>query len=871
MHSSGRPEEVPGIQSPTRLMRSRINERLEHATRFPVTLIAAPAGFGKSVALRDFLATSGLQAITCDVRREDGTLLAFVRHLSESFSSLAPGALASFPAMQERVLAAEEPVRQLSDWFCEHLKSASGTIAIDDLHYAATDPASIALLADVIERTSERIKWIIAARSDVGLPIATWIAYGRMDIPLSEDDLRFTTEEALAAAETADGVINEQEIESLRQLTEGWPVALTIALRTRTHSRDLRSAASGTREMVFRYLAEQIFGKLTPDQKAFALATSVLFQFDVPAIESYGKSLNWFYEFRRNIAFLNEPSPGVYRYHDLFREFLETELRRNGEQDWKRAVKTAAAYLESRGSDSLALALFTRAAEVAEISRVIRKSGFSLFERGEADVLATALETLPEPAIEHDAVALGLNAMIQAARGRFEIAEPGFVRAIAQAADDKATQCAILQRYAIELIRHERDCIALLEPLAMDGEVPNSARIQLLATLATAYAHADQHERAAEIINRALELADPSLDSAILARLYQQAGYIFHFKGPFEKSKSYAARAVELALQHNLFELAARAYSVLYAVAYENDDIAESLLILERLDECARKAASIQPRIFALVTMYELQAERGDAEALEQLGSRLREYEAAMPRWRAESLLPAQALQAAWNGEFRRAFVLLDGTAPNLGTAERRALRNAEIAVYAYAAGLRDEGDVALQNADSALASSGAITRRSLRSSIILALAELVRGKSTAAHRRLVQVEHDVPPELARIRMLAKAIRDLYQVQNAQKDVSTLASTKDRLRANHLGGMAKLLTVLPFATEQGHGYALLTASERAILQLLAGGASTKDVASQTQRSPHTVDTHIRSICRKLACSGRREAVALALRSGWVES
>ncbi len=182
------------------MIRARINERLERAARFPVTLIVAPAGFGKSSALRDFLAASGLDAVQYDVRREDNTLLAFVHRLSEALESVAPTALAAFPSIQERVLAGAEPVRQLSDWFAEHLKGVSRTIVIDDLHYAAADPASIALLADLVERCSGRIRWIVAARSDAGLPIGTWIAYGRMDLPLGEDDLRFTTQEALNAA-----------------------------------------------------------------------------------------------------------------------------------------------------------------------------------------------------------------------------------------------------------------------------------------------------------------------------------------------------------------------------------------------------------------------------------------------------------------------------------------------------------------------------------------------------------------------------------------------------------------------------------------------------------------------------------------------
>ena len=150
--------------SAPRLMRARINDRLAQAARLPVTLIVAPAGFGKSVALRDFIETSRLEAVRYDVPREDTTMLAFVRGLSEALKPVAPSAFAAFGTMQQRVLAADEPVRQLVEWFAEHLKRTVCTIVIDDLHHAAADENTIALLSNLIDRTTGRIKWIIAAR-----------------------------------------------------------------------------------------------------------------------------------------------------------------------------------------------------------------------------------------------------------------------------------------------------------------------------------------------------------------------------------------------------------------------------------------------------------------------------------------------------------------------------------------------------------------------------------------------------------------------------------------------------------------------------------------------------------------------------------
>jgi LuxR family maltose regulon positive regulatory protein len=856
----------------SRLMRARINQRLERASRFPVTLIVAPAGFGKTVALRDFIETARLNVLKYDVRRDDGSLLAFVRRLSETLEQVAPTALAAFASMQERVLAADEPVRQLSDWFVEHLKSVECTIVIDDLHYAATDPASIALLADVIERTGEHIRWIIAARSDVGLPVATWIAYGRMDLPVGEDELRFTIDEALAAADETQSEIDPQEIEALRQLTEGWPVALTIALRTRTHSADLRSASSGTREMVYRYLAEQIFARLSPEQRSFALSTSVFTAFDSGIVADLGWSLESLAALRARVAFLNEIAPGEFRYHDLFRDFLETELRRLGESAWSQALHAGAALLEKRGDHAGALVLYTKARATADLSRLIRASGFSLFERGESEHLAAAIEAIPDEMRRTDATLLGLEATIEAGRGRFELAEPRFLAAIEKSGADQAHRSALAARYAIELVRHGRDCVAFLEPYAKDESLDKALRIPLLGTLATAYAGSGRRDLATVTIERALQMLDPSMNNELPARLYQQAAYVYHFGPSFERAKKYAKLAIDLALRQNLYEVAARAYSALYTVAYnETSNPLECLSILERLDECARKAASLQAHLYVLITSYEIEVERADDDALQRLDAALRENESALPHVRSEAFLPADALRAAWSGDFARAFRLLENTAADLSESDRRTLRWSEIALYAFAAGLHDEGNVAVHEWANAMQACKEPSRRTIRSHVFMALAEMVRGHSSAAHRHLTEADRAIEGPMTRMRALVSAVRTVHRVQLGQAESSGFANALERLRAEQFGGIARLLESIALPGGSADRYGALTPAEREILQLLARGASTKDVAAQTGRSPHTVDTHIRSICKKLECGSRREAVALATTAGWVHA
>jgi len=851
----------------TRLLRARVNDRLARAARFPVTLIVAPAGFGKSVALRDFIQTARIDAVRYDVARDDRTLMAFAHGLSAALKPVTETADAAFPAMQQRLMGVADPVPELGDWFGEHLKRTVCTIVIDDLHYAAADPDAVRVLVDLVERTGDRIRWIIATRSDAGLPIASWIGYGRMDLPVGEDDLRFTADEALATADDAAAGADPGEVEALRELTAGWPIALSIALRTRTHAADLRAAASGTREMVYRYLAEQVFAGLTRAQQRFLMRTSVFATFDGAIAEAFGATPEFLDELRGRVAFLSTTTATEYRYHDLFREFLERELRRAGATDWFAAHAAAGEVLERRrGGDASALALYTKVGAVEPIVRVIERNGIALLERGEGETVAAALEAIP-PERAATAAVIGVRAMLDANRARFDVAESGFVAAI-QRASELELRVALVHRYAIELVRQDRPCVDLLEPYSRDETLPLELRVPILGTLATAYVRAARVDDALATIRRALDLLEP-LGDDVRARLYQQAAFVYQFAPAHERVRTYASLAVELAAAHGLYEVAARAYSVLYTITHdEDDDPIATLAILDKLEECARKGASRQARVFGLIASYAVEVERGDVDAMDRIEHEL-DDRAVPASARAQGLLPAHAMRYACDGEFRRAYDQVAGTAQTQASDERRALRGAEIALYAFAAGLHAEGEEALREAAAALDRCTRPTLRIVRSHLVIALAELVRGRSSAAHRALAEAEKSTTPQMRRLRALAHAVRAMERVQLGQAEPATLAAALERLRAEHFGGMARLLAALPVARGEEPGYAQLTPSEREILQLLAKGASTKDVANRTGRSPQTVDTHIRSICRKLNCSGRREAIALATGAGWV--
>lgn len=848
-------------------MRTRVNERFAGAARFPIALVVAPAGYGKSVALGDFLSSEPIEAVRFDVRREDDTFLAFVRRLCDAIEPLAPKAASSFAAFQEHVLAAGEPARLACDWLAEHLKLASGAIAIDDLHFAAGDPSTMAFVSYLMERTSDRIRWIVASRSDGGLPVATWLAYGRMERPIDADDLRLTLDEAVEAANVHDASIPLDVVERLWHLTQGWPVAFAIALRTRAPAGELRGAA--TREMVYRYLAEQVLSHVSSAQSDFLLSTSVFATFDMSIAQRLGGTVEFMAELRQGVAFLTETAPGEYRYHDLFRDFLESELRRRGDDAWRAALISGGTLLEERHRAAAALALYTKAEEYRSMLRIVERDGFALFERGQADTLSTALRALPDEVRRASAAALGLQATIEAARGLFDPANRGFIAAI-ERADRDDLRLTLVHRYAIELVRQGGDCIGLLDVHANDERAPAALRAPLLGTLATAYTRAARADEALRTIATALDLMEPAAADEIRARLYQQAAYVHSQESDYDAARRYATLAVDLALAHDLYDVAVRAYSVLYQIAWDDaDDPIACLAILDKLLDCARKGASTQGILFGLMAGYGIEADRGDEAALDRIEKQLAEIPGVLPQTRNERLLSI-AQRAGWHGEFQQAYALV-AQAGDLQNDEWRADHFANAALYACAAGMHEEVRLAIAAASAALARWGRPTRTALVARLFLVFAELLRARPAAAHRHLTYVRRNLDSAMHRLAAFAQAATVYYRRAVGQSDPEHVAVALERLRAEHYGGIARLLEALPFPKGAAGGYATLTAAEREILQMLAAGKSTKDMARRTSRSPRTIDTHIRSICKKLGCHSRRAVVALAIGSDWIRS
>ncbi len=860
------------------VVRERLLDRFDAAAAYRIVLVAAPAGFGKSVAVRHYLEQRRVEHVRCALRREHDTLLGVLAAFAAAVERIAPNMLHAYSSFYSNVEQSPTIARGIAQWIATMLKSYRGAIFIDDMHHARNDPRVAEMLMEVVELTHGDVRWFFAARDPQAFPVATWLAYGAIDVPIDEADLRLTFDEALAAARAVDVSLADDTLRDLLALTDGWATAFAFALRVSTRTSELAHVALGTREMIYAFLAEQVFRSLDDADRDFLLRTAPLPALDLRVLReaAFEDPLATIERLRRTTSFVTEESDRVFRYHDLFRDFVEHELRKNGLR-YSRACDDAAAWSLSAGRTVEALKLYGEAGNGEAIVRILEERGAELFDRGEVKLLEGILDSLEHARVERSPLVLALGAMVAALRGRFDFSDAAFQRALALDCDTDA-RAHVAMRYAITLSWRWRfaDVLAAVDSIDPDTIVSTALRARFLAFRAYALSGVRRPEagaRAAEALALARGIEDVTLEVAVL----QYVALVAVYERRLDASRSFASRALDIAEQNKLFGPAGRLAMLLASVAGEAGDADASLLSVLRM---RRNAEQIGDKIAVDVTMmmaYGIYTQRGETDKIAQIEEAFPE----LTSWAVQSdrwplLLSSIAMQHAWAGQFEAAYTAIANSADYAGSmpdAKWRSLsRWAEIAFYAAAAEEREAADRALASFSGLLASlAGDDLLKShevLKSQLLAALACILLQRSASANALIVSVERFAIKSRLRLRELTYAVRAFYVSQQTNAEQSSLLDALTTLRSVGLGGYALLIEALPMRMGSSNIIAAsLTPTEIRVLMCLARGASSKDIASEMGRSALTVDSHVKAIVRKLGCHGRREAAALARDSG----
>lgn len=336
------------------IARGALESRLRGAAlRARLTLVCAPAGFGKTIALSRLV--QGLHGVPAPARAawvsldEDDDVQRFVGLLCAALEPfdlpwrLSPDALAGLPceSRTERRKVAGELVNALAASEVSH-----GVIVLDDLH-RLQDPSVFEMLAMLIELLPEQWSFVVGTRVEPPLPLSRLRSRDEL-AEFRQDDLRFDAAE-VAALLRSQPHVTDVSSDDLLARTQGWPAGLRLSLSTDRRGAPQPRERGVAQRHLFDYLAAEVLDDMPAELREFLLRCSVLPELTAERcadVSGDERAARWLEETERRGLFATvlESETLTLRLHDLFRDFLEDRLRRDHAAEYPALLQRAAAH-----------------------------------------------------------------------------------------------------------------------------------------------------------------------------------------------------------------------------------------------------------------------------------------------------------------------------------------------------------------------------------------------------------------------------------------------------------------------------------------------------------------------------------------------
>ena len=399
------PEKASGF-----LVRPRLLELLQQNPRRPLTVVSAPAGYGKTTLVTQWLQAAEAEPAWLQLSEDDSELRTFLSYLVAAVQVRFPKACSDTAALLEA--AQLPPASVLADTLSNDLDSVSRplVLVLDDYHLVSD--AEIHELLDTLMRYPPRpLHLVLVTRHDPAISLASLRARGWLT-EIRQDDLRFTKTEVNAVLLEMAGIsVSEPTLNHLEEQLEGWIVGLhlvCLVLRNQSDPEAFLSGLKGGFQQVYDYLSEQVLRGQPEAVATCLLETSVLNRFCAPLVEAVSCSAedsaasmtgeDFIQEIQlANLFVVPLDSRGEwFRYHHLFQDLLKRQLERCRSTSEIAALHSrASAWFESQGliTDSIEHAL--AAGDVVGAAEIIERCRRDEFTADRWYAVQRWLEMLP--------------------------------------------------------------------------------------------------------------------------------------------------------------------------------------------------------------------------------------------------------------------------------------------------------------------------------------------------------------------------------------------------------------------------------------------------------------------------------------------
>ena len=497
--------------------RPRIRRALDAGSDAVLTLVAAPAGYGKSTAVRMWCASRDAALVWVTLDADDNDPARLWRYLATAVDRVRPGL--GRPALQ-RLNVAGSPIENAVD----ELMNACATyesglvIVLDDLH-AVTDDECLASIDRALVHLPTTTRMIAVTRADPALGLARLRAGGQL-VELRAKELAFSPAEAHELLVVGGGIeLGPEEIDLLAERTEGWPAALVLAglwLRSVDDPAMAVRAFGGDQRFVADYLSSEVLASLDDGRRSFLQGVAVLGEFTAElcdAVLDRTDSAAELAELERANLFVSRLERGEwFRIHSLFAGYAQAQLALSDPAAAARIHRRAAEWLTSKRLPIAAIRHAAAASKHEIVAQLLVEYHLSLIRHGAGRTVVRWVRTLP-----HDCIVRHLE--------------------LAAAA---ATATVLTSGSTIERRRYLRliDQAHVVQSGGPDLYVESAARLVRALTIDRGVAQAVEDGR------RAVELARSGSDELLTAALTAYARALF-FAGDLDEASATAARVLE--------------------------------------------------------------------------------------------------------------------------------------------------------------------------------------------------------------------------------------------------------------------------------------------------------------------------------------
>ncbi|MFN8473358.1 MAG: LuxR C-terminal-related transcriptional regulator [Anaerolineae bacterium] len=874
---------IPPVR-PALVARPRLMQRLDACLAHPLTLISAPAGFGKTTLVSAWARAAAMPVTWLALDEADNNPARFLSYLAAAIRGVVPavgrdlpGPLGASPVPPDVVIAT------LINGVAAH--ATPFVLVLDDYHVLDDEDVHEALRR-LVAYQPPQLHLVIVTREDPQLPLARLRARGQL-IDLRAQDLRFTPDEVATFVRDVMGVALERpQIAELDARIEGWIAGWQLAalsMQGRRDPADLLDGLSGGHHFILTYLTEEVLAQLPPDMQSFLMETSILDRLSGPLCDAVTERndadavMERLYATNAFVVALDD-AHHWYRYHHLFADLLRTQLSRKAPQRLPILHGRASAWYEGQGDAANAIEHAFAAADYARVVRRLEAHAREVVLEGYAQSVEDWLRRLPhewQAAGPRANLAFGWSLLLRGQTGEIEAYLRHAEAAAAERGPDDETAKAIVAeakalRAGLVSLQGDAERACDMARNAVAQAPPDDLYLQGMTRfcLGTAYNYAGQVAAAIDTYLEALPLCRAANNTLATMLIVANLIVLYMIRGQLEAADDLTRRVMAGAARMGTPTSPALAtvYMGHSEVLYERNETEAARDLLERWLDISRRGGHVAAVAYGHVLLSRIEQARGDLDAAAAAldhAAQLRQHR--MPGWVAPQIVAQEVALALGRGDTATAAQALSASGVQITDAASYAREVIHIAYLRLLLHLgrrapsADDLGQALDLAGRVLQSAEPAGRmgRVIETLALRALVWQARGEMQQARADLGRALALGEPEgYARV--------FINEGEPMQRLLADLRAARPQYVARLLAAFGgappaveaalKPAPVTPALIEP------LTERELEVLRLLADGLTYEETAQRLVVTLNTVRFHVKAIYGKLGVDRRAAAI-----------